>query len=65
VPLSIAVPRLEITVTVTNTPNHAPSIGRSGPGRTRAAPLLFHSVAHSRKERWEDRQLSCFMCSRW
>jgi SAM-dependent methyltransferase len=30
-----------------------------------APPLLLHSVAHSRKKRWEDRQPSCFSCSRW
>ena len=29
------------------------------------APLLLHSVAHSRQERWEDRQPPCFTCSRW
>jgi PhnB protein len=33
--------------------------------RTRAGPFLFHSVAHSRNERWEDRQLPCFTCWRW
>jgi ABC-type lipoprotein release transport system permease subunit len=29
------------------------------------APGLPRTVAHSRKKRWEDRQLSCFTCSRW
>ena len=29
------------------------------------APLLLHSVAHSRTKQWEDRQLSCSTCSRW
>jgi hypothetical protein len=32
---------------------------------TEPALLLLHSVAHSSKERWEDRQPSCFTCSRW
>ena len=28
-------------------------------------PLSLHSAARSRKEGWEDRQPSCFTCSRW
>ena len=28
-------------------------------------PLWLHSTARSRKEGWEDRQPSCFTCSRW
>ena len=28
------------------------------------APLLPGSAAHSRRKRWEDRQPSCFTCSR-
>jgi len=32
---------------------------------TEPPPILHHSVAQSRKERWEDRQPSRFTCSRW
>jgi len=28
-------------------------------------PLLLHSIAHSRRKRWEDRHPSRFTCSRW
>ncbi|MGA2827440.1 MAG: ribonuclease activity regulator RraA [Streptosporangiaceae bacterium] len=57
-------------------PAHRPLTGPEGPdslGRLRSphrscagpAPLLPRSVTQSRQERWEDRQPSCFTCSRW
>ena len=44
--------------------SHAPESTASRCRRSRR-PLLLHSIAHSRKKRWEGRQPSCFTCSRW
>ena len=47
--------------------SHCARVGRpsSRTPHQRRRPFLLHSVAQSRTKRWEDRQPSCFTCSRW